>query len=570
MIKPLPTKKKKKERETGDTNWTKSCSWCLRIMMVDSKGCKTDDNQKIAQGAADAYTGNPKALIHSDEAMQGLGQDNVEVDSKALSHSDANDSVNRTTPSSVHAYTCTKREKPESVYSDFDHCDGPEYIAKDSSSQVSGKVETSENLKNSVSEMELSAGNGNKVQSMIVELPKDMLVSEELSTVNGNREEIKSEKNIVPSLGTRKRKQLLTEEANQGLADALTGKEVLQISQVDTISLNSELDVHHDFNANPPPKSFLLDANVVGADESGTEEEQAAFIKELEAFHQENNLEFKHLRFYGEPLNYLKLWRAVIRLGGHEQVTSNKLWRQVGELFRPPKTCTTVSWTFRSFYEKGLFEYEKHKMRSGELPFSDASFSEPSSTGNQGNQALGSGRARRDAAARAMQGWHSQRLFGNGEIGDPIVKEKTSVSTPKREKHVKTLGLLKRKKLSPVDDVAKATPMKIPKTHSDSMITDIGAPADWVKINIQKTSDCFEVYALVPGLLREEVRVQSDPAGCLVISGQPEQLDNPWGVTPFKKVVSLPSRIDPLQTSAVVTLHGQLFVRVPFEQSDAY
>ncbi|VFQ73384.1 unnamed protein product [Cuscuta campestris] len=369
-------------------------------MMVDSKGCKTDDNQKIAQGAADAYTGNPKALIHSDEAMQGLGQDNVEVDSKALSqsdandsvnrttpssdaytgnpkalihsdeamqglgqdnvevdrkalsHSDANDSVNRTTPSSVHAYTCTKREKPESVYSDFDHCEGPDYIAKDSSSQVSGKVETSKNLKNSVSEMELSAGNGNKVQSMIVELPKDMLVSEELSTVDGNREKIKSEKNIVPSLGTRKRKQLLTEEANKGLADALTGKEVLQISQVDTISLNSELDVHHDFNANHPPKSFLLDANAVGVDESGTEEEQAAFIKELEAFHKEKNLEFKHLRFYGEPLNYLKLWRAVIRLGGHEQVTSCKLWRQVGELFRPPKTCTTVSWTFRSFYEK--------------------------------------------------------------------------------------------------------------------------------------------------------------------------------------------------------------------------
>nr|POF02891.1 at-rich interactive domain-containing protein 5 [Quercus suber] len=63
-----------------------------------------------------------------------------------------------------------------------------------------------------------------------------------------------------------------------------------------------------------------------------------------------------------------------------------------------------------------------------------------------------------------------------------------------------------------------------------------------------------------------QVRVQSDPAGRLVITGQPEQLDNPWGITPFKKVVSLPGRIDPLQTSAVVSLHGRLFVRVPFEQ----
>lgn len=39
-----------------------------------------------------------------------------------------------------------------------------------------------------------------------------------------------------------------------------------------------------------------------------------------------------------------------------------------------------------------------------------------------GNQSSVSGRARRDAAARAMQGWHSQRLLGNGEVGDPIIK----------------------------------------------------------------------------------------------------------------------------------------------------
>lgn len=32
---------------------------------------------------------------------------------------------------------------------------------------------------------------------------------------------------------------------------------------------------------------------------------------------------------------------------------------------------------------QALLEYEKYKMRSGELPFSDAPCSEPSSTGNQ-------------------------------------------------------------------------------------------------------------------------------------------------------------------------------------------
>ncbi|KAK2984468.1 hypothetical protein RJ640_026955 [Escallonia rubra] len=354
---------------------------------------------------------------------------------------------------------------------------------------------------------------------------------------------------------------------NNGMEDETKNEsELLQGDQVPKLEL---ADVGHAVDANTSNRSFLLDPDA-GGDESGTEEEQAAFMKELETFHKENYLEFKPPRFYQEPLNLLKLWRSVIRLGGHEQVTSCKLWRQVGESFKPPKTCTTVSWTFRCFYEKAILEYEKHKMRSGELPFTDAPFAGPASAGNQAglNLSSGSGRARRDAAARAMQGWHSQRLLGNGEVGDPIIKDKNATSLLKREKQLNTIGLLKRKGPPPIERAVKVARMKLSKPQLESMVVDIGPPADWVKINIQRTKDCFEVYALVPGLLREEVRVQSDPVGRLVISGLPEQLDNPWGVTPFKKVVSLPSRIDPHQTSAVVTLHGQLFVRVPFEQSD--
>lgn len=319
----------------------------------------------------------------------------------------------------------------------------------------------------------------------------------------------------------------------------------------------------------PPTKSFLLDSSADGY-ESGTEEEQAAFMKDVESFHKQNHLEFKPPKFYKEELNLLKLWRLVIKLGGYEQVTSCKLWRQVGESFKPPKTCTTVSWTFRIFYEKALLEYEKNKLKNGELPFSDGPLTESLRAENQagGSQALASGRARRDAAARAMQGWHSQRLLGNGEVCHPIIKDKNLSSTPKGDKQLKTNGLLKRKRLSPVEGAVHFGHKKAIKSQGDAMVIDVGPPADWVKINVQKTNDCFEIYALVPGLLREEVHVQSDPAGRLIISGQPEHLDNPWGVTPFKKVVSLPTRIDPHQTSAVVTLHGQLFVRVPFEMSD--
>ncbi|XP_021740298.1 AT-rich interactive domain-containing protein 5-like isoform X2 [Chenopodium quinoa] len=259
-------------------------------------------------------------------------------------------------------------------------------------------------------------------------------------------------------------------------------------------------------------------------EEAGTKEEQAEFIKELEAFYKERYMEFKPHKFYGEPLNCLKLWRAVIQLGGYDRVTTYKLWRQVGESFHPPKTCTTVSWTFRIFYEKALLEYEKHKREIGELEFPDATMPEPSAEN----------------------------------------EDKSINSSQKREKHLKNIGVKQKKPSNPElaeNEMPEANKQTVP------TVLDVGPPADWVKINVKESKDCYEVYALVPGLLREEVRVQSDPAGRLVITGQPEQLDNPWGITPFRKIVIFPVRIDPLHTSAVVSLHGRLFVRVPFDRS---
>ncbi|KAL4286304.1 hypothetical protein AHAS_Ahas19G0072800 [Arachis hypogaea] len=64
-------------------------------------------------------------------------------------------------------------------------------------------------------------------------------------------------------------------------------------------------------------------------------------------------------------------------------VTSCKLWRQVGESFKPPKTCTTVSWTFRGFYEKALLDYERHKIKGGELSVPIPSQPEPMNIENQ-------------------------------------------------------------------------------------------------------------------------------------------------------------------------------------------
>ncbi|CAA0834903.1 AT-rich interactive domain-containing protein 5 [Striga hermonthica] len=299
----------------------------------------------------------------------------------------------------------------------------------------------------------------------------------------------------------------------------------------------------------------------MGEGDDGTLEDQIAFMKELESFHREKALDFKPPKFYGQPLNCLKLWRAVIRLGGYDTVTGAKLWRQVGESFHPPKTCTTVSWTFRIFYEKSLLEYEKHKIQIGELRLPIPTAPEASGVDAEGSgyQGSGSGKARKDAAARG------QRVSGS-EISEPIIKDKSLSNMVKREKVIKSIGSLKQKRPNEMEHSNKLSRTDIPKQLIQSVV-DVGPPADWVKINVRQTKDCFEVYALVPGLLREEVRVQSDPSGHVVITGQPEQIDNPWGITPFKKVITLPAKIDTLQTSAVVSLHGRLFVRAPFEQS---
>ncbi|KAM7258951.1 hypothetical protein ACFE04_014692 [Oxalis oulophora] len=326
-------------------------------------------------------------------------------------------------------------------------------------------------------------------------------------------------------------------------------------------------------------------------DEAGTEEEQVAFRREVEAFYKERYLEFKAPKFYKEDLNLLKLWRSVLKLGGYEQVScllylsspasanceltfffrefvgdrvqtveeSRRIIQSSKDAETPHefeiKTCTTVSWSFRIFYEKALLDYEKYRMPCGPFPLYNVSRDEGIEHQAAHSPAPGTGRARRDAAARAMQGWHSRRGLDSGE-------DKNSTPMLKSDRQPNTAGLLKRKNQS-----AEHAP-RIVKPNFDDPVADVGNPAEHVKINVQRINDGFEIFALVPGLLREEVHVHTDPAGRLVISGEPKELDNPWGVTPFKKVVSLPSRIDPLQTSAVVTMQGQLFIRVPFEQSD--
>ncbi|KAK6939170.1 Alpha crystallin/Hsp20 domain [Dillenia turbinata] len=349
-------------------------------------------------------------------------------------------------------------------------------------------------------------------------------------------------------------------------------------------------------------------------DLSGTPEQQAAFLQELESFFNERGKHFKRPKFYGKPLNCLKLWRAVIELGGYDEVTAGKLWLQIGSSFNPPKTCTTVSFSFRGFYEKALLDYERHVMACAELQVKPARCSgpvavKPQTSKHQGPESDGAqtegtvreGRVQRVSALRAMQGWHAMHQLDEEKITGPVVKEK-NFDMLKRQKKLKDVDLPKRKTASSMEHAVKSSedeeskrsrlllsvgPFSLPVNVTSSEIhlaglnwlepsrlttslATFGPPADWVKINVVEAADCFEVYALVPGFLREEINILSDPVGRIVITGEPEQVDSPWEIGPFQKVVSLPAKIDPIRTTAVLMLHGRLHIHAPFERSSSH
>ncbi|XP_073125428.1 AT-rich interactive domain-containing protein 5-like [Henckelia pumila] len=281
-------------------------------------------------------------------------------------------------------------------------------------------------------------------------------------------------------------------------------------------------------------------------DDDGTPEEQATFIKELESFLQERAMNFNPQEVNGKPLNFLKLWRCVIRLGGYDRVTGYKLWWQLGELFFPSKTCVTISWACQTLYEKYVLEYERHKTQSGELQLPEVMPRGPETSGvdreGNGHQGSGSDRTRRDSDSHSTQGSHAHHLG----LGESSIKQKS----PNDGNHLIKAARTETSKQKPTVPV----------------VINVGPSADWVKINIQETSNFYKVYGLVPGLSPEEIRVQSDPAGRLVIFGQPKRSKVRWGVASFRKIVIFPARINPRKTFAFVSMYGRLWIRAPFEQ----
>jgi hypothetical protein len=59
----------------------------------------------------------------------------------------------------------------------------------------------------------------------------------------------------------------------------------------------------------------------------------------------------------GKRLDLLKIYKTVLEAGGYEQVTLHRGWKQVGDPFHFPATCTNSAYSLKSFYTKYLVNF---------------------------------------------------------------------------------------------------------------------------------------------------------------------------------------------------------------------
>lgn len=61
----------------------------------------------------------------------------------------------------------------------------------------------------------------------------------------------------------------------------------------------------------------------------------------------------------GKELDLHALYLAVIKRGGAENVSNNKLWKDIVNEFDLPPSCTSASFTLKNHYQKYLLTYEQ-------------------------------------------------------------------------------------------------------------------------------------------------------------------------------------------------------------------
>ncbi|OZJ06843.1 hypothetical protein BZG36_00181 [Bifiguratus adelaidae] len=61
----------------------------------------------------------------------------------------------------------------------------------------------------------------------------------------------------------------------------------------------------------------------------------------------------------GKRLDLLLIWKTVMAAGGYEKVTANRGWKQVGDPFNFPPTCTNSAYILKGVYTRNLLGWEE-------------------------------------------------------------------------------------------------------------------------------------------------------------------------------------------------------------------
>ena len=77
-------------------------------------------------------------------------------------------------------------------------------------------------------------------------------------------------------------------------------------------------------------------------------------------------------------------------------------------------------------------------------------------------------------------------------------------------------------------------------------------------------SNAPQIMSLVPGYQLEEVSVTAWNSGRLLITAMPRdpRAATLWGIEPIRREIQLPRGVRADSAQALMTLHGQLYVRV--------
>ncbi|CAO3691731.1 unnamed protein product [Rhizopus microsporus] len=83
--------------------------------------------------------------------------------------------------------------------------------------------------------------------------------------------------------------------------------------------------------------------------------EYVKFMKDLKEFHDKKGTVLQAEPVLGgKKLNLLRIYKTVMEAGGYEKVTLNCGWKQVGDPFNFPSTCTNSAYILKAVYTKYL------------------------------------------------------------------------------------------------------------------------------------------------------------------------------------------------------------------------